>query len=225
MNDTNNKSCEERLSTEGRVIAIFGGSFNPVHLGHIALADAVCKTGVVDEVWFMVSPLNPLKKDNAEDILPAEQRIYITQLALKDYPHLKVSDVEIRLPVPSYTITTLTELKRLYPHYDFKLIIGQDNWKNFDRWVESQKIKDNHDIIVYGRKDETSSDQTQADNAEVIIHRKDGTQTVLSEKLQFKLYNISSTQIRQAFREHNLPFAAKWLTPPVFRYILENKLY
>ena len=157
-------------------------------------------------------------------MLPAEQRLFITQLALKDYPHLKVSDIETRLPVPSYTITTLNELKKLYPKYEFKLVLGQDNWTNFHRWVEAQKIRDNHDIIVYDRKDSDNSDSMQQ-NAQVIVYHKDGTNTILSDNHQFKLYDISSTQIRMAFKNHNLPFAAKWLTPPVFRFILENALF
>ena len=205
-------------------VALFGGSFNPVHIGHLSLADAICKTGIVDEVWFMVSPLNPLKKDNSDNMLPAEQRLFITQLALNDYPHLKVSDIETRLPVPSYTITTLNELKKLYPKYEFKLVLGQDNWTNFHRWVEAQKIRDNHDIIVYDRKDSDNSDSMQQ-NAQVIVYHKDGTNTILSDNHQFKLYDISSTQIRMAFKNHNLPVAAKWLTPPVFRFILENALF
>ena len=212
------------MDKNGASIALFGGSFNPVHIGHVSLADAICKTGIVDEVWFVVSPLNPLKKDNADTMLPAEQRLFITQLALKDYPHLKVSDIETRLPLPSYTINTLNELEKLYPKYEFKLILGQDNWTNFHKWVESQKIRDNHDIIVYDRKDSNDSLHLQQ-NAQVVVYHKDGTNSLISDNHNFRLYDISSTQIRQAFRKHDLSFAAKWLAPPVFRFILENALF
>ena len=205
-------------------IALFGGSFNPVHIGHVSLADAICKTGIVDEVWFMVSPLNPLKKDNADTMLPAEQRLFITQLALKDYTKLKVSDIETRLPIPPYTINTLAELKKIYPKYEFKLILGQDNWTNFHKWVEAKQIKDNHDIIVYDRIDSDDSNLLHQ-NAQVVVYHKDGTNTLLSHNHRFILYDISSTQIRQAFRKHDLAFAAKWLAPPVFRFILENALF
>ena len=222
-----------RHQSQGRTVGIYGGSFNPVHLGHVALAKNIVDSGVVDEVWFMVSPLNPLKKDNNDTMLPAEQRIYLTQLAINGFPQLKVSDIETKLPVPSYTITTLTELKRTYPDFTFKLIVGQDNWKNFDRWVEARKIKDNHDIIVYGRHETTISDESsyEHDNninesleAAVIVYEKNGKVKPLKGN-QFKLYNISSTQIRTAIKNHDLPFVAKWLNPAVMRYILENAIY
>jgi len=212
------------LSMHNRKIAIYGGSFNPIHLGHMALADSICKTGIIDEVWFMVSPLNPLKQNDTNTILPTEQRLILTRLALKEYPKLKASDFETRLPVPSYTIKTLTELHNTYPNYDFKLIVGQDNWINFDRWVEAKKIKQNHDIIVYARKSDYDTAVDNNDEAQVVIYKKDGKSESLKD-YNFKLFNISSTQIRQAFKERNLPFAAKWLEPDVMRYILENQLY
>ena len=210
-----------------RRIAIYGGSFNPIHNGHTSIARAVCETGVVDEVWFMVSPLNPLKKDEAQTILPTDIRLRLADLAVEDVDFLKVSDFETHLPVPSYTYTTLTELEKAYPGCEFSLIVGQDNWERFSRWYKGDEIKAAHDIIVYGRNEENGSQQQGgAVFAQVHLYRKDGSVERLdSDDHLFKLYDISSTQIRNAFKTHDLPFAAKWLHPDVFRHILENALY
>ncbi len=210
------------LSCNERIVAVFGGTFNPIHLGHVSLADNICNSGIVDEVWFMVSPLNPLKLNDSDQILPTDTRLFLTKLALADYPHLKVSDVESKLPVPSYTINTLAKLHEEYPDTQFKLIIGQDNWKNFDSWVEAKKIKGNHDIIVYGRMETVDEKHCFAD---VVEYRTDGTEHRLNGGAPFHLFDISSTRIREAIRTGNVPFAAKWLEPSVMRYILENALY
>ena len=209
-------------------VAVYGGSFNPIHNGHSSIARAICSTGVVDEVWFMVSPLNPLKQDAAHTILPTDIRLLLTNLALKDYENLKVSDFETKLPIPSYTFTTLNALEKAFPDCEFSLIVGQDNWERFSRWYKADEIKENHDIIVYGRNEqETILQQTEGvGSARVNIHKKDGTSERLdSQEHHFPLYDISSTQIRNAFKCHDLPFAAKWIHPDVFRYILENALY
>ncbi len=217
-------------------VAIYGGSFNPIHNGHTALAEAVCRAGVVDEVWFMVSPLNPLKQEESNKILLAEIRLKLARMAVEGTPQLVVSDFETKLPVPSYTITTLTELKNTYPDCIFSLLVGQDNWERFDRWYQSDVIKANHDIIVYGRNEseetrpegENSNTVSQSDKFQkslVTLYKKDGTEFRLSDYFSFSLFDISSTQIREALKSHQLPFVAKWLKPAVFRYVLENGLY
>ena len=213
-------------------IAIYGGSFNPIHNGHTALAEAVCQTGVVDEVWFMVSPLNPLKQDKSHQILPTDVRLKLARMAVENSTHLFVSDLETRLPVPSYTITTLTELRKAYPDFVFSLLVGQDNWERFDRWYQSGIIRANHDIIVYGRTEpkvsinsNVHSSNLNRQTPHVTIYKKDGTSVRLSDSFSFCLYDISSTQIREALKLHQLPFVAKWLNPAVFRYVLENGLY
>lgn len=210
-----------------KTVAIYGGSFNPIHDGHTSVARSICQTGVVDEVWFMVSPLNPLKKDAVQTILPTDIRLKLAAMALSEDDNMKVSDFESKLPVPSYTITTLEELEKAYPDCEFSLIVGQDNWERFSRWYKGDEIKANHDIIVYGRN-EGSGQGKQGGGvyAQVNLYKKDGSSERLdtSEHL-FPLYDISSTRIRNAFKQHDLPFAAKWLHPAVFRYILENALY
>ena len=211
-----------------KTIGIYGGSFNPIHLGHTSLAQAICDTEVVDEVWFMVSPLNPLKKDNSKIILPTSIRIHMAQMAVRNSACLNVSDFETKLPVPSYTITTLNELKKTFPQYTFTLLLGEDNWRLFSQWYRADEIKVNHDVIVYGRGDvlnHADCSKTEA-WAQVNLYKKDGSSVRLSsDNQQFRLFDISSTQIREAFRSRNLPFAAKWLHPDVFRFILENGLF
>ncbi len=176
----------------------------------------------------MVSPLNPLKKDNSKIILPTSIRIHMAQMAVRNSACLNVSDFETKLPVPSYTITTLTELKKEFPKYIFTLLVGEDNWQRFSQWYHADEIKANHDIIVYGREDAMNQPDYSKTNswAQVCLYKKNGTSVRLSsDNQQFRLFDISSTQIREAFKSHNLPFAAKWLHPDVFRFILENGLF
>ena len=152
----------------------------------------------------------------------------MAQMAVRNSECLNVSDFETKLPVPSYTVTTLNELKKTFPQYTFMLLLGEDNWRLFSQWYHADEIKANHDIIVYGRGDVLNhADYSNTEAwAQVNLYKKDGSSVRLStDKQQFKLFDISSTQIREAFKSHNLPFAAKWLHPDVFRFILENGLF
>ena len=128
---------------------IFGGSFNPIHYGHLAVGDFFYHSGLLDEVWFVVSPHNPLKQ--AEDLADARERLAQVQAALAAYPYLKVSDIELDLPRPSYMSATLRELERRYPQRTFSLIIGSDNLENFVRWHDFQYLIGHYDILVYPR--------------------------------------------------------------------------
>ena len=131
-------------------VAIFGGSFNPIHTGHIALAQAVQQQCGLDEVWLMVSPQNPLKRNDA-DLLDDSLRFEMAQKALESVEGVKACDYEFHLSKPSYTWNTLQHLTKDYPDYTFTLLIGGDNWTHFQRWRHWKDILWHHDVIVYPR--------------------------------------------------------------------------
>lgn len=130
---------------------IFGGSFNPIHMGHIGLARDLLRLTDLREVWFMVSPLNPFKQQTG-DLLADRLRFDMVRLALADEPGLVASDYEFGLPRPSYTWQTLAHLRSDYPDRLFSLIIGADNWLAFDRWAHPDDILSHHPVIVYPRE-------------------------------------------------------------------------
>ena len=120
---------------------IFSGSFNPIHIGHLALANYLCEYEGLDEI--------PLKTQ--DELWSDELRLRLVELCISDYPHFRASDFEFHLPRPSYSVYTLEKLREAYPDREFHLIIGSDNWARFDRWFQSERIiKENH-IIIYPR--------------------------------------------------------------------------
>lgn len=163
-------------------IGIFGGSFNPIHNGHIALGTTMLSAMSLDEVWYMVSPQNPLKK-TATDLLDEDIRLHLAKLALEEHSSLKASDYEFRLPRPSYTWDTLQCLKRDFPHDDFVLIIGGDNLKKFHKWAHHEDILANYEIAVYPRGNE--SYDLDHENIHIV---------------NVPLIDISSTMIREKIR-------------------------
>lgn len=130
----------------------FGGSFNPIHNGHIAIARQLLASGLLEEIWFVVSPQNPFKQNAV--LLNDEKRLELTRLALANEPQLTASDYEFRLSKPSYTWLTLQSLSRDFPERQFVLLIGGDNWAAFNRWAHYKEILENYEIIVYPREGE-----------------------------------------------------------------------
>ena len=178
---------EEKLI---RKIGLFGGSFNPIHRGHVALAKQILDKVGLDEVWFVVSPLNPLKA-GVSDLLPDEQRLELVQLALCDEPRLVACDYEFNLPKPSYTWHTLQSLHHDYPDCQFTLIIGGDNWVNFRKWYRADDIIRNYSIVVYPREGSEIKSKDLPPNVRVV---------------RTELYKMSSTEVRKRIRE-GLPVA------------------
>ena len=128
---------------------IFGGSFNPIHIGHLALANYLCENDYIDELWFLVSPQNPFKQN--EKLLDDKTRLRMVNAAVRGYGRFYVSDFEFSLPKPSYTINTLNKLSETYTDRNFYLIIGADNWAAFDRWKSPEEIISKPHVLVYPR--------------------------------------------------------------------------
>lgn len=165
-------------------IGIFGGSFNPIHNGHIALAKAFLEKENLDQVWFMVSPQNPFKVN--QQLLADHLRLKLVCKATAGNPHFKASDYEFQLPKPSYTWNTLQHLSHDFPTYRFTLLVGGDNWEAFDRWYHAEDILANYPIVVYPRQGQAVSRTTLPDGVSI---------------LNTPLINISSTEIRQRVKQ------------------------
>lgn len=130
-------------------IGLFFGSFNPIHIGHLIIANHMVENSDLDKVWFVVTPHNPHKKKNT--LLDDHHRLQMVNIAVEDYPNLEVSNIEFDLPQPSYTVNTLVHIRDKYPEYQFSLIMGEDNLKSFHKWKNYESILDNHHIYVYPR--------------------------------------------------------------------------
>lgn len=189
-------------------IGIYSGSYNPVHFGHVALADFIISEHLVDEIWMIRSPQNPLKQSST--LLSDEHREKMLEIAVEGHTGLKVSTIEDKLPRPNYTINTLRELKIQNPEDDFYLIVGADNWLIFDKWREWESILSDFHLIVYPRPgyEMPLVDQKKCPTVQVI---------------DAPLYAISSTEIRQkiALGENT----DNLIAPEVYKYIIENNLY
>lgn len=160
---------------------IFGGSFNPIHTGHIALARQLMDRAALDEVWFVVSPLNPFKTQ-ATDLLADDLRLMLTRKALQGEPGLVASDYEFHLPRPSYMWNTLQHLSEDYPDRQFVLLIGADNWLAFDRWAHAADILAHYELAVYPREGYIIDAATLPPSVHLV---------------DTPLYPVSSTLIRQ----------------------------
>ena len=193
-------------------IGLYFGSFNPVHIGHLAIAGYMTEFGGLDQVWFVVSPHNPLKKK--ETLLADNHRYYMTQLAIGDSDRLKVSDIEFKLPVPSYTIDTLTYLNERYPVNEFCLVMGEDNLFTLHKWKNVTELVNKYPIYVYPRPESVKPASVLLDQMlqSADIHRVDAP-----------LMEISGTFIREGIR--NGKDMSYFLPAAVWKYIKEMHFY
>lgn len=191
-------------------IALYFGSFNPIHKGHIAIAQYVVSQPQYDELWIVVSPHNPLK--DAHTITEKSARLEMVKIAFKnnDYKQkITVSDFEFSLPKPSYTIDTLDKLKEKYPTYKFSIVMGEDSLAGLEKWKDWEGIINNYTLLVYPRKDE---------KAKTIMKHKN---IVLMNDAP--LYPISSTAVRECVKAGK--YFESITTKEVAEYIKKHKLY
>jgi nicotinate-nucleotide adenylyltransferase len=186
---------------------LFFGSFNPVHAAHVAIARSAGQHAALSEVWFVVTPQNPLKPQ--AELIDAEHRLAMVQLAVEPFPECRVCDIEFSLPQPHYTIRTLDALRQEHPHREWFLIIGADSWQSFPLWKEHQRLCEEYHLLVYPRP---------------------GCAVQVPEALQCRVreipapqMDISATHIREALKSRRP--VAHLLPPPVEAYIEAHRLY
>lgn len=188
-------------------IGLYFGSFNPIHNGHLIIANHIAEYGDVEKIWFVVSPQNPLKE--SKSLLNEYDRLHLVKLAIGDNDRFQASDIEFRLPRPSYTIDTLTYLKEQFPQHRFKIIMGSDSFQNIGKWKNSELLLREHELLVYRRPGfEISVPGAYAANIRI---------------LDAPMLDISSTYLRTQIKNKK---SIRYLTPdPVSAYILDNRYY
>jgi nicotinate-nucleotide adenylyltransferase len=185
---------------------LFFGSFNPIHIGHLIIANYFVENTDIQEVWFVISPHNPLK--SKKTLLDDHQRYYMVQLATEDNSKFKASNIEFQLPQPSYTIHTLSVLSEKYPDHQFVLLMGSDNLKSFDKWKNHEQIQAQYEIYVYQRPENIINQEILHPN--IKLHHA-------------PLMQISSSYIRgEIIKGKNVEY---FLPAKVFQYLTEMNLY
>jgi len=186
-------------------VGLYFGSFNPVHIGHLIIASHVANHTDVQQVWFVVSPQNPLKQSST--LLNEYHRLHLVSIAIEENPQLKVSDIEFRLPKPSYTADTLTHLKEKYPQHDFCIIMGSDSYQNIDKWKNADVLKRDYQFYIYTRPG----------------HPITLPSHVKAEVVEAPLLEISATGIRKSIRANK---SIRYLVPDkVLEEIERNHYY
>lgn len=186
-------------------IGLYFGSFNPIHVGHLIIANHILNETNLDKIWFVVSPLNPFKE--SDNLLNEYDRLHLVQKAIENDNRLKSSDIEFSLPRPSYTVHTLTYLKEKYPNYNFSIIMGSDSFQNLGNWKNADVIIREYPVIVYERPGFGIDNKL---NAQLTI-------------MKAPLLEISATHIRELIRSGK---SIKFLVPPsVEEEILASGLY
>ncbi len=200
-------------------VGLYFGTFNPVHVGHLIIANYMADHTDLDEVWMVVTPQNPLKKKSS--LLPDIHRLQLVQVAIEDNQKLRASNIEFQLPKPSYTINTLAYLSEKYSDREFALIMGEDNLRTLHRWKHYEQILDNHCLYVYPR---ALTKQELAEMDELRENQKNGLLHHPSVALcEAPVMKVSSSFIRRSIRDKK--DVRYLLTEPVYNYVTEMHFY
>ena len=189
-------------------VGLYFGSFNPIHIGHLIVAQSMLEKIKLDEIWFVISPQSPFKKKY--ELAPDNDRKAMVELAIKDNKQMKANIIEFGMPHPSYTIYTLESLHRQYPDNEFSMIMGADNLIDFDKWKRYKDILNLVDIHIYTRKTENAIPEKWKEKENIFIH-------------QLPLINVSSTSLRNNIKADKT--IKYWVQKEVEAYILKHKLY
>ncbi len=201
-------------------VGLYFGTFNPIHIGHLIISNYMADYTDLDQVWLIVSPQNPLKKKSS--LLEDYHRLAIVKVAIDDNLKLRASDIEFKMPRPSYTSDTLAYINEKYPEHDFNLIMGEDNLRTFHKWKNYEHILENHKLYVYPRV-LTIQEEVEVEEIGYLPENKlrDHQNVELCEEAP--IMKVSSSFIRQAIKEGN--DVRYLLTAPVHRYISEMNFY
>ncbi|AVI50489.1 nicotinic acid mononucleotide adenylyltransferase [Pukyongia salina] len=189
-------------------IGLYFGTFNPIHVGHLTIANYMVEFSDLDEVWLVVTPHNPHKKKNS--LLDDVHRLTMVRIAVEDYPKLKASSIEFDLPQPNYTVNTLAHLEEKYPEYNFCLIMGEDNLKSFHKWKNYEVILDRYAIYVYPRISEGRTESQFIDHPAISL-------------VEAPIMELSSTFIRNAIKKNKN--IRPMLPDAVWKYLDEMNFY
>ncbi len=189
-------------------IGLFFGTFNPIHIGHMIIANYMAEFSDLDQVWFVITPLSPFKQKNT--LLDNLHRLAIANIAVEEYPKLKTTDIEFKLPQPNYTINTLINIEEKYPEHQFCLIMGEDNLKSFHKWKNYETILQNYELYVYPRISNGKGENKFLNHPKV--HRVDAP-----------IVQVSSTFIRKSIK--NKKNISTMLPANVWKYIDEMNFY
>jgi nicotinate-nucleotide adenylyltransferase len=189
-------------------VGLYFGTFNPIHIGHLVIANHMAEYSGLDQIWMVVTPHNPHKKKNT--LLDDHHRLQMVFLATEDFPKIRPSDIEFRLPQPNYTVHTLAHLQEKFPTHQFSLIMGEDNLNSLHKWKNYEVILQNHDIYVYPRVN------TDTINPDLDNHPK-------IHKVTAPLMEISSTFIRENIKDNKN--VQPLLPHKVWVYVSHNLFY
>lgn len=189
-------------------IGLFFGTFNPIHIGHLIIANHLAEHSELDEIWLVITPHNPHKKKSS--LLPDYHRLEMVFLATKSYDRIKPSDIEFNLPQPNYTTHTLIHLSEKFPKYQFSLIMGEDNLNTLNKWKNYQTILSDYQIIVYPRLTPTNIPEELQNHHNI-------------KKIDAPIMEISSTFVRKSIQQGKN--VRPMLDEKVWAYIDHNLFY